>query len=132
MGLIDSLGSALGGGTDQSSGIARSLMELLASGQGGGLGGLVESFKQNGLGKIIESWIGSGQNLPISASQIQSVLGPKVQAMAQQHGLSVDVVSQLVSEVLPKLVSHLAQGGQIPQGGALEQGLSALRSKFGI
>jgi uncharacterized protein YidB (DUF937 family) len=129
MGLMDSLGSALGGGAGQSTGIAQSLLELVTSGEGG-LAGLVKAFQQNGLGKIIESWIGAGQNLPISASQIQSVLGPKIEAVAQQHGASVDVVSQLASELLPNLVKHLAQGGQ--QGGALEAGMSALRSKLGI
>lgn len=134
MGLLDNLaGSLLGGDAGASSGIAKSVMEMIGSGQGGGLNGLVQAFQQNGLGKLVESWIGTGQNLPVSPSQIQQALGPKVQELAQQHGMSADSVSQALSQLLPGLVDHLTPNGQLPQGGdALAQGLSALRSKFGI
>ena len=43
------------------------IVALLASNsQGGGLGGLVQSFERSGLGNIMSSWVGTGQNLPIS------------------------------------------------------------------
>lgn len=132
MGLLDDLGSMLGGKTGES-GVTKSLMDMIGGSQGGGLPGLVQAFQQNGLGKLVESWIGTGQNLPVSPAQIQQVLGPKVQELAQQHGMSADALSQAVSRILPGLVDHLTPGGQLPQGGdALAQGLSALRSKLGI
>lgn len=132
MGLLENLaGSVLGGGA-ASSGLAKSLLDLLGR-QDGGLAGLVQSFQQNGLGRIVESWIGTGQNLPVSPDQIQQTLGPKVQELAQQHGMSTDAVSQAISQLLPKLVDHVTPDGQLPQSpDALSQGLSALRSRFGL
>jgi len=133
MGLLDSITSALGGNTGASSGVTGSLLDMIAGGQGGGLGGLVQDFQQQGLGHLVESWVGTGQNLPVSAAQIQQVLGPKVQAMAAQHGVSADTVSQAISQLLPHLVDQLTPNGQLPQGNdALTAGLSALRSRLGI
>ena len=109
----------------------KSVVDMLGSNQGGGLGGLVQAFQQNGLGHLMDSWIGTGQNLPVSSDQIQQALGPKVQELAQQHGMSTDAVSQALSQFLPGLVDHLTPNGQLPQGG-LGAGLSALRSELGI
>ena len=130
MGLLDNLaGSLLGGNTSTSSPLAKSVIDML--GQGGGLGGLVQAFQQSGLGHLMDSWIGTGQNLPVSPGQIQQALGPKVQELAQQHGMSADAVSQALSQFLPGLIDHLTPNGQVPQGG-VGAGLSALRSKLGI
>ena len=55
----------------------------------GGLGGLVSAFTQNGLGDVIGSWIGRGQNLPVSGSQLAQVLGPDaVRQLAGSTGAS--------------------------------------------
>ena len=130
MGLLDNLaGSLLGGKAEASSPLVKSVLDML--GQSGGLGGLVQAFQQNGLGHLMESWIGTGQNLPVSPAQIQQALGPKVQELAQQNGLSADVVSHALSQFLPGLVDHITPNGQVPQDG-VAAGLSALRSKFGI
>jgi uncharacterized protein YidB (DUF937 family) len=73
------LGSVLNGISQQggtAGAIASVAGSLLANdGDHGGLGGLVGKFEQAGLGNVVSSWIGSGQNLPISADQLQSVLG---------------------------------------------------------
>jgi uncharacterized protein YidB (DUF937 family) len=51
-------------------------MQLLGGGsRGSGLGGLVQALQKNGLGDVVSSWISTGQNLPISAEQIQRGLG---------------------------------------------------------
>jgi uncharacterized protein YidB (DUF937 family) len=132
MGLLDNLaGSFLSGNAGAASGVMKSVLEMLGSNQSGGLGGLVQAFQQNGLGHLIDSWIGTGQNLPVSPGQIQQTLGPRVQELAQQHGMSTDAVTQALSQFLPGLVDHLTPNGQLPQGG-LGEGLSALRSKFGV
>lgn len=132
MGLLDNLaGSLLGGSAGASSPLVKSVLDMLGSSQGGGLGALVQAFQQNGLGSLVDSWVGTGQNLPVSPSQIQQALGPKVQELAKQHGMNADAVSQALSQFLPGLVDHLTPNGQLPQGG-LGEGLSALRSKLGI
>lgn len=69
---------------------------------------------RNGLGKLVDSWVGTGQNLPASPSQIPQALGPKVQELAQQHGMSTDAVSQALSQLLPGLVDHLTPNGPPP------------------
>jgi uncharacterized protein YidB (DUF937 family) len=130
MGLFDSIVSSVLGGQAAGSPVTRSALDLL--GGSGGLGGVVQAFEQKGLGSLVQSWVGSGQNLPVSAAQVQQALGPMVQKLAQQHGLSTEAVSQSLSQLLPGLVDHLTPNGQLPQAGALDQGLSALRSKLGL
>ena len=94
MGLLDSvLGAVLNNGQQQQQpqgGGLGGIIGMLASNpqliqavtgmlgnnsQLGGLGGLVEKFQQAGLGDVVGSWIGTGQNQPISADQLSSVLG---------------------------------------------------------
>jgi uncharacterized protein YidB (DUF937 family) len=133
MGLFDELAGAAGAlfqGNAASSPVAKSVVQLLS--QGGGLTGLVQTLQQKGLGDVVGSWVGTGANLPISPQQVQAALDGPVQQLAAQHGLSADAVSKTLSQLLPGLVDHLTPGGQLPSGNALEQGLSALRSKFGL
>ncbi len=133
MGLLDSLvgaaDSMMKGGV-ASSPIGKSVLDLL--GQGGGLSALVQTMQQKGLGDVVGSWVGTGQNQPISAQQVESALGGQVKQLASQHGLSPDAVSQAMAQLLPGLVDQLTPNGQLPTGGALEQGLSSLRSKLGL
>lgn len=129
MGLLDNLAGSLLGGQAASSPLAGSVLDLL--GRSGGLGGIVQAFEQNGLGSIVRSWIGTGPNQPVSAAQVQQALGPKVQELAAQHGMSADAVSQALSQLLPGVIDHLTPDGQLPQGG-VAAGLSALRSKLGF
>ena len=132
MGLLENLaGSLLGGNASAQSPLVKSVLDMLGNNQSGGLSALVQAFQQNGLGHLMDSWIGTGQNLPVSSGQIQQALGPKVQELAQQHGMSADAVSQALSQYLPGLIDHLTPNGQLPQGG-VGAGLSALRSKLGI
>ncbi len=133
MGLFDELKNAAGamlGGSAGQSPVARSVLDML--GQGGGLAGLVQAFQQKGLGDVVGSWVGTGQNLPVSPQQIQQVLGPQVAQVAAQHGITSDAATGMLSKILPGLVDQLTPGGKMPSGDALEQGLSALRSKLGL
>jgi uncharacterized protein YidB (DUF937 family) len=129
MGLLDSvLGSVLGGGSPQ--GGAGSLINVVAGmlansgqaagggGAGGGLAGLVEQFERGGLGHVMNSWIGTGQNLPISADQLGGVLGGNVLGqLTQQTGMSQgDLLGQL-AQVLPQVVEKLTPNGSVPSGG---------------
>lgn len=116
------LGSVLNGISQQggtAGAIASVAGSLLANdGDHGGLGGLVGRFEQAGLGNVVSSWIGSGQNLPISADQLQSVLGSDaVAGIAAKLGVNpADAMGQL-STMLPGLVDKLTPNGQAPAGG---------------
>jgi uncharacterized protein YidB (DUF937 family) len=78
MGLLDEVLSMAGSSsTQQSQQHATALGAIVSyfnSPQVGGLAGLQNMFQQGGLGHIIRSWISTGQNLPISADQLQNVL----------------------------------------------------------
>lgn len=134
MGLFDTLlGSVLGGGdkTQLLTNLATSLITNHSSGQG--LGGLVQQFESAGLGHIVQSWIGTGQNLPVSAEQIQQVLGNQfVQQFAQQHGIDINSASATIARVLPQLVDHLTPNGQTPVHGQVQDILASLLGGGGI
>jgi uncharacterized protein YidB (DUF937 family) len=138
MGLLDGLAGlagAVGGGGQGAPGVAGALAELLSHQQGGGAGGLgalVQAFEQQGLGHIINSWIGTGPNQPVTAAQLQQVLGgERLQAIAGRLGVSPDALAGQLAATLPQLIDHLTPNGTIPQGGLLQQALSALRTQAG-
>lgn len=136
MSLLDSLLGAVSGnsnnGAQDGGGLAAligmvsarpELLQMAASllgndGSAGGLDGLSDKFRAAGLGDVIASWIGSGQNQPISADQLQQVLGSDaIAGMAGKLGLEpADMAGQL-SSILPGLVDRLTPGGQQPSGG---------------
>jgi len=46
---------------------------------------------------------------------VQAVLGaPVIKSMAEKFGVDPDTVSQMLSQHLPAIVSHLAQTGPAP------------------
>lgn len=130
MGLLDSVVGALAGGqSGGNNGLVDVVMQLINS-QPGGLGGLVQSFQQGGLGEIVNSWVSTGQNLPISAEQLQSVLGGgALQDIAAKLGVSPEQASGSLADLLPQVVDKLTPNGQVPEGGGdlLAQGLDMLK-----
>jgi len=63
--------------------------------------------------------VGTGANLPISAEQLQSVLGgDTLGRLAEQTGLSHSDLGQQLSQLLPQVVDHLTPNGELPAGGA--------------
>lgn len=142
MGLLDSiLGSVLGGGAGgqgQNSGQAaliNAVIQMVANkgGGAGGLGALVGALTQGGLGNAASSWVGKGENLPVSAEQIQSSLGSTggggagglLAQLAQSAGMSNGDAASGLSQILPGLVDKLTPDGQIPQQDSLEKMLGA-------
>jgi uncharacterized protein YidB (DUF937 family) len=97
--------------------------------QPGGLSGLVQQFHDKGLGGLMSSWVGTGQNLPISAEQIQHVLGSaQVKELAAKAGISPETASSHLAQLLPTLVDKLTPNGQVPESSSLlESGLEMLK-----
>jgi len=130
MGLFDQVAGALAGGeSGGQSGLLQTVMQLINDPKIGGLQGLVQSFQQGGLGEVVNSWISTGQNLPISAEQIQSVLGgSSLQDIAAKLGVSTEQASGSLAEMLPSLVDGMTPNGQLPEGGDfLAQGMDLLK-----
>lgn len=113
-GIFDSiLGAAGGDGKNP----ALILGDLLGS-QGGGLGGVIQAFEKGGLGEIAQSWVGKGANLPISAEQIEGVLGSgPIAEIAGKLGIDPKQAAAQVSSMLPQLIDQLTPDGQVPGGG---------------
>ena len=142
MGLLDEvIGAALGSqpppgrppqgaaGQDQFSQIAAALQELLAPKQepgsaaraagqqssSGGLDVLMRQFQQNGFGEIIKSWIGTGQNQPISPTQLRQAMGQEtVTDLSRQTGAPQDDLLSQLSKYLPGVIDKLTPNGQLP------------------
>ena len=97
MGLLDQLagqvlGSMAGGNEQQQGGgggqaaLIQLVLGLLQS--KGGIGGLLGQLSQGGLGEQVASWVGTGQNLPVSAEQIGQAFGTsELGDMAAQLGI---------------------------------------------
>ena len=125
MGLLDSVVGALGGQEQNS--VVTQVMALINNPNGGGLAGLLQQFKAGGLGHVADSWVGTGQNLPISAEQLQCVLGSEqVQQMASKVGISPDMLSGQLAKLLPQAVDKVTPDGNIPDQGVLQQKLGGL------
>ncbi|MGB9195275.1 MAG: YidB family protein [Azonexus sp.] len=130
MSLLDqALGALAGGQSGDNSALLQTVMQLVNNPQNGGLEGLIQSFQQGGLGEIVNSWVSTGQNLPISAEQIQSVLGrSSLSGLAAQLGVSPEQASGSLADMLPQLIDQMTPNGQMPQGGdLLTQGLDMLK-----
>lgn len=131
MGLFDSVaGAVLGkvlGGSEQG-GMAQVAMEMFN--QNGGLPGILDKFNNAGLATEAASWVGKGENLPISAEQISSVLGnTEIANMAAKFGITPDVLSSKIAEHLPAVIDKLTPNGEVDanSGNLLSVVLSMLK-----
>ncbi|WP_394781194.1 YidB family protein [Undibacterium sp.] len=126
MGLLDTALGMLSGSQDpnQASDPKMMLMQaaigMLSNSQsGGGLQGMVATFQQSGLGEVVSSWVGTGQNLPISADQIKQALGNgQLQQLADAAGISHDSAAGHLADMLPGVINHLTPNGEVPEEGS--------------
>jgi uncharacterized protein YidB (DUF937 family) len=131
MGLLDDvLGTAGMGNTAQSqqhAGALSMIFNYINSPEVGGIAGLQRMFQEKGLGGIIGSWISTGQNLPISADQLQNVLeGGALQNMAAKSGMDMSQFTSIFSQLMPHAVDQMTPNGQIPDSNALDQMMKGL------
>jgi len=133
MSIFDTFASALGGSGTTAGRFAQAAIGTIQSGPHGGLDGLLERFRQHGLAEQVQSWIGTGHNLPITAEDIQRVLGSgQVAELARRAGVDAKVASAELAGMLPQIVDKLTPGGQMPSSDMLAQGLSILKGKIGL
>jgi uncharacterized protein YidB (DUF937 family) len=132
MGLFDQLvGGVLSQlGSENTKGLLEAAGEMIES--RGGLAGLVEQFQQAGLGEQAESWVGTGDNMSLSAQDLVNALGgDQLAGLASRLGLSEDQISGGLSELLPQIVDQLTPQGDVPEGSDLiQEGLRSLAGKW--
>jgi uncharacterized protein YidB (DUF937 family) len=91
------------------------LSEVLGKGGQGGLNAILAKLQQAGLGDQVKSWIGNGQNLPITAEQLQQVLGSDaVRQLAARFNIPVDQLAKVLAQQLPTVVDHASPDGKLP------------------
>ena len=102
-GLLGNLSGALGGG---------GIGGLLS----GGLGELVDRFKENGHGDAADSWVDKGPNKELQPPELRKAIGPDVlAALEQQTGLSQEELLARLSRDLPVAVDQYTPDGQVPR-----------------
>jgi uncharacterized protein YidB (DUF937 family) len=136
MGVLDQLGGAVGSvlGQGKGGGVAAVLLPQLIAmlSKPGALANLTNAFQSAGLGNILQSWIGTGQNLPISADQVQKVLGAgTIGDLAKQAGIGEAETSSALAGLLPQVIDKISPGGNVPAGNDLGGALASLGKLFG-
>ena len=101
-GILNGLGDAFTGGT--------------AGGTlTGGLGDLVERFRQSGRGDKADSWIGTGENAPVDNADLEATLGEDTLAeLTEKTGLSRAELLDRLSKTLPDAVNQMTPTGHLP------------------
>jgi uncharacterized protein YidB (DUF937 family) len=131
--LEDMASKELSGMLSNSSNPMASSVAQMLNNQPGGLSGLLQQFHDKGLGSLVTSWVGTGQNLPISADQIQHVLGSEqVKELAAKAGISPDAASSHLAQLLPMLIDKLTPNGQLPQAPGSTSTSSMLEAGLGM
>lgn len=101
-GVLGRLGGLLGGAT------AGSVLS-------GGLGELIDRFKQSGQSQAADSWVARGANQPIVPAQLEQAIGPDVlNALSQHTGLSREELLSRLTRELPDAVDKFTPEGRLP------------------
>ena len=81
----------------------------------GGIGELLEKFKQNGEGETAESWVNDGPNKEVAPPQLKKAIGADVlAALEQQTGLTQEELLARLSRELPTAIDKYTPGGRLP------------------
>ncbi|WP_291868709.1 YidB family protein [Bradyrhizobium sp.] len=81
----------------------------------GGIGELLEKFKQSGQGETAQSWVDDGPNKEVAPPQLKQAIGPEVlAALEQQTGLSQEELLARLSRELPTAIDKYTPGGRLP------------------
>jgi uncharacterized protein YidB (DUF937 family) len=132
MGMFDGvlgnlLGGAMSGAGTQQNPLMQIALQILQ--QNGGINGVLDKFRQGGYADQAASWQSTGQNLPISGSALQEVLGSgAIGQIAQQLGLSHGEAAGGLAQILPQVIDKMTPSGEVPdnQNDMVEQALAML------
>jgi uncharacterized protein YidB (DUF937 family) len=134
----DPLGSVLGrlgGGNQPRSGNLLLQLALSMLQQNGGLEGILSKFRESGLSHQADSWVSTGQNMSISADQLQNVFGAStISELASRLGVSEQQAGSEMAQVLPEVINRLTPEGQVPKNSddEIADGLSTLANSPGL
>ena len=81
----------------------------------GGLGDLVDRFRETGRGDKADSWINTGDNASVDPSDLEDTLGEDTIAeLTQKTGLTRAELLERLSKTLPDAVNQMTPEGRLP------------------
>mgnify|MGYP001551855325 FL=1 len=81
----------------------------------GGLGDLLDGFKNAGHGDAADSWVGTGPNKAIAPEHVEKAISPEVlDQLAQQTGMSRADILERLSKDIPEAVNEMTPDGKLP------------------
>lgn len=99
----------------------------------GGMGAVLDRFRQKGYGQQMQSWVATGDNQALDERAVEQVVGHQdLQEMAQRLGVPEEEVRQAFAEVMPEMVNQLTPDGRLdPQADdVLEEGRQELEKEI--
>jgi len=82
----------------------------------GGMGAVLDRFRQQGYTRQAQSWVDAGDNQPLDEQAVEQVVGhSELQQMAQRLGVPEHEVVQAFAEIMPEMVDKLSPEGQLPR-----------------
>lgn len=97
--------------------------------QQGGVGTVLEQFKQNGLASKPESWVSTNPNEELEPAQVEQVLGSSVvNSVAAKLGVAPGKAGSIIAAVLPELINQITPDGILSgrQDDVISKGLALL------
>lgn len=108
-GLLDKLGGASAGGV-----------------LSGGLGELIDRFREKGLGDTADSWVRTGANKELQPAQLEQAIGPEIlDTLSKQTGLSRDELLARLTRELPQAVDKFTPEGRVPTESEMSRAVGA-------
>jgi uncharacterized protein YidB (DUF937 family) len=99
----------------------------------GGMGAVLEKFKQKGFDRQAKSWVSTGANDAVDEKAVEQVVGQdELRAMAQRLGVPEEQVAQAFAEIMPEMVDKLTPDGQLPREAdeVLDEGATTLEKEI--
>lgn len=97
----------------------------------GGATNILGKLDSLGLGNLGSSWVGLGKNLPISPSQLTSLLGSgPIASIAAKLGISTEKATVRLADLMPHAIDHMTPDGQAPTAEAEAPDPAALAAKL--
>lgn len=88
----------------------------LLGGSAGGLGDVLDRFRNTGRQEEVDSWVAQGPNKPLQPRHIEEAIDPgTLEALSQQTGLSREKLIERLTSDLPEAVDRMTPEGREPE-----------------
>jgi uncharacterized protein YidB (DUF937 family) len=81
----------------------------------GGLGDLMDRFRQTGKSDVADSWVKPGPNRGLTADEVEQAVGPEnIAELSERTGLSREELLERLSTRIPEGIDQLTPEGRFP------------------